>query len=158
MTESLLHFRIERMARDIHESFNGESMTILCVLKGGFKFGQDLMEYIKTINRNAGKSIQLGLDFIRLKSYTVLTIYFKSWLFFFKFCPSLCPSVCVCVCRFVSVRLYFDLSVCLSFVNLLKLTQVTHFYLQSFCDMFFQYVYTNAQKLMSLIFVENPLC
>jgi len=66
----LIQDRIERMARDIHESFNGESMTILCVLKGGFKFGQDLMEYIKTINRNAGKSIQLGLDFIRLKSYT----------------------------------------------------------------------------------------
>ncbi|XP_057293107.1 hypoxanthine-guanine phosphoribosyltransferase-like isoform X2 [Hydractinia symbiolongicarpus] len=61
--------RIERMARDIHEGFEAESMTVLCILKGGFRFCQDLMHFIKQINRNSGKSIQLGLDFLRVKSY-----------------------------------------------------------------------------------------
>ncbi|XP_057293104.1 hypoxanthine-guanine phosphoribosyltransferase-like isoform X3 [Hydractinia symbiolongicarpus] len=60
---------IERMAKDIHEGFEAESMTILCILKGGFKFCQDLMHFIKAINRNSGKSIQLGLDFLRVRSY-----------------------------------------------------------------------------------------
>jgi len=61
--------RTERMARDIHEGFGAESMTILCVLKGGFRFCQDLMHYISALNRNSGRSIQMGVDFIRLKSY-----------------------------------------------------------------------------------------
>lgn len=62
--------RIERMARDIHEVFHEEKMTVLCILKGGFQFCQDLMQFIKALNRSSGKSIQLGLDFIRVKSYT----------------------------------------------------------------------------------------
>jgi len=61
--------RTERMARDIHEFFGAESMTILCVLKGGFRFCQDLMQFINALNRNSGRSIQMGVDFIRLKSY-----------------------------------------------------------------------------------------
>lgn len=42
------------MARDIHEGFEAESMTVLCILKGGFRFCQDLMHFIKQINRNSG--------------------------------------------------------------------------------------------------------
>ena len=61
--------RIERIARDIHEGFGANSMTILCVLKGGFQFCQDLMTYITSLNRNSGRSIQVNIDFIRLKSY-----------------------------------------------------------------------------------------
>jgi len=61
--------RTERMARDIHEGFGAEAMTILCVLKGGYHFCQDLMHYINALNRNSGRSIQMGVDFIRLKSY-----------------------------------------------------------------------------------------
>uniref|UniRef100_T2MHI0 Hypoxanthine phosphoribosyltransferase n=1 Tax=Hydra vulgaris TaxID=6087 RepID=T2MHI0_HYDVU len=66
----LIADRIERMARDIHEGFEGESMILLCILKGGFRFSQDLMNYIGAINCNSGKSFQIGLDFLRLKSYT----------------------------------------------------------------------------------------
>jgi len=62
--------RIERMARDIHEGFDSESITILCILKGGFQFCQDLMHCIKKLNSCSTKSIQLGLDFLRVKSYT----------------------------------------------------------------------------------------
>ena len=42
------------MARDIHECFEGESMTLLCILKGGFRFCQDLMNYIGAINCSSG--------------------------------------------------------------------------------------------------------
>merc|ERR1712212_234334 len=41
--------RIERMARDIHEGFGADSMTILCILKGGYRFCQDLMHYINSL-------------------------------------------------------------------------------------------------------------
>ena len=61
--------RIERLARDIHEGFGADSMTILCVLKGGYQFCQDLMNFLTSLNRNSGRSIQVGIDFIRLKSY-----------------------------------------------------------------------------------------
>lgn len=61
--------RTERLARDIHEGFGAESMTVLCVLKGGYRFCQDLMHFLNSLNRNSGRSIQMGLDFIRLKSY-----------------------------------------------------------------------------------------
>lgn len=47
-------FRIERMARDIHESFNSESLTILCILKGGFRFTQDMMDALNALNRSSG--------------------------------------------------------------------------------------------------------
>lgn len=62
--------RTERLARDIHEGFGAESMTVLCILKGGYRFCQDLMHYINSLNRNSGRSIQMGLDFLRLKSYS----------------------------------------------------------------------------------------
>lgn len=61
--------RIERMARDIHNCFHDESVTVLCILKGGYQFCNDLVHYIKALNRGSGKSIQLGLDFLRVKSY-----------------------------------------------------------------------------------------
>lgn len=61
--------RTERMARDIHEGFGAESMTVLCILKGGYRFCQDLMHFLNSLNRNSGRSIQMGLDFLRLKSY-----------------------------------------------------------------------------------------
>lgn len=43
----------------------------LCVLKGGYKFFADLMDYIKALNQNSDKSVPLTVDFIRLKSYSV---------------------------------------------------------------------------------------
>ena len=51
-------YRAERMARDIHEGFGAESMTVLCILKGGYRFCQDLMTFLNSLNRNSGKNLQ----------------------------------------------------------------------------------------------------
>eukprot|EP00111_Clytia_hemisphaerica_P004066 TCONS_00011653-protein len=69
LPHGLIMNRIERMARDIHECFHDESLKILCILKGGYQFCNDLTHYIKALNRGSGKSIQLGIDFLRVKSY-----------------------------------------------------------------------------------------
>ncbi|MBN3273729.1 HPRT phosphoribosyltransferase, partial [Polyodon spathula] len=45
-------------------------IVALCVLKGGYKFFADLLDYIKALNRNSDKSVPLTVDFIRLKSYS----------------------------------------------------------------------------------------
>ena len=47
-------FRIERMARDIHECFNDESLKVICILKGGYQFCNDLTHYLKVLNRGSG--------------------------------------------------------------------------------------------------------
>ena len=57
-----------RLARDIHETLGVESVVLLCVLKGGFQFTQDLMNTLNAMNRTSGRSIQFNLDFLRLKS------------------------------------------------------------------------------------------
>ena len=43
----------------------------LCVLKGGYQFFTDLLDFIKTFNSNTDRSFQMHVDFIRLKSYVV---------------------------------------------------------------------------------------
>ncbi|RUS77408.1 hypothetical protein EGW08_014827 [Elysia chlorotica] len=67
--EGLIYDRTERLARDIVEAFGTEPIVVLCVLKGGYKFFTDLVDKIKVINRNSGRSIPMAVDFIRLKSY-----------------------------------------------------------------------------------------
>lgn len=49
----------------------GHHIVALCVLKGGYKFFADLLDYIKALNRNSDRSIPMTVDFIRLKSYQV---------------------------------------------------------------------------------------
>lgn len=44
---------------------------VLCVLKGGYKFCADLVEFIKVLGRNSGKYLETRVEFIRLKSYQV---------------------------------------------------------------------------------------
>jgi len=61
--------RIERMARNIHEDIGGEPIVLLCILKGGYQFCEDLLKFIKHMNANSGKSLPLTLEFVRLKSY-----------------------------------------------------------------------------------------
>jgi len=61
--------RVERMARDIHRASKSEPIVALCVLKGGYQFFKDLIQHIKDLNANSGHSVQLGIDFIRCKSY-----------------------------------------------------------------------------------------
>lgn len=63
--------RTERLARDIVRDMGGHHIVALCVLKGGYKFFSDLLDYIKALNQNCDKSVPLTVDFIRLKSYCV---------------------------------------------------------------------------------------
>ncbi|KAI4902701.1 hypothetical protein NFI96_028976, partial [Prochilodus magdalenae] len=67
----LIKDRTERLARDIVRDMGGHHIVALCVLKGGYKFFADLMDYIKALNQNSDKSVPLSVDFIRLKSYSV---------------------------------------------------------------------------------------
>uniref|UniRef100_A0A8C9W2D6 Hypoxanthine phosphoribosyltransferase n=1 Tax=Scleropages formosus TaxID=113540 RepID=A0A8C9W2D6_SCLFO len=61
--------RTERLAREIMCDMGGHHIVALCVLKGGYKFFADLLDYIKALNRNSDRSIPMTVDFIRLKSY-----------------------------------------------------------------------------------------
>ncbi|XP_075998474.1 hypoxanthine phosphoribosyltransferase 1, like isoform X1 [Genypterus blacodes] len=65
----LIMDRTERLARDIMRDMGGHHIVALCVLKGGYKFFGDLMDYIKVLNHNSDKSVPLTVDFIRVKSY-----------------------------------------------------------------------------------------
>lgn len=53
------------------KDMGGHHIVALCVLKGGYKFFADLLDYIKALNRNSDRSIPMTVDFIRLKSYCV---------------------------------------------------------------------------------------
>ncbi|MGH0120309.1 UNVERIFIED_CONTAM: hypothetical protein FKN15_057211 [Acipenser sinensis] len=66
----LIMDRTERLARDIMRDLGEHHIVALCVLKGGYKFFADLLDYIKALNRNSDKSVPLTVDFIRLKSYS----------------------------------------------------------------------------------------
>lgn len=59
------------MARDIVHDMGAQHIVALCVLKGGYTFFADLMDYIKALNQNSDRSVPLTVDFIRLKSYSV---------------------------------------------------------------------------------------
>ena len=58
------------MAQDICRELAGP-LVALCVLKGGYQFFTDLLDFIKTYNSNTDRSFQMQVDFIRLKSYVV---------------------------------------------------------------------------------------
>lgn len=58
------------MAQDICHELTAP-LVALCVLKGGYQFFTDLLDFIKTLNSNSERSLQLQVDFIRLKSYVV---------------------------------------------------------------------------------------
>ncbi|XP_031566703.1 hypoxanthine-guanine phosphoribosyltransferase-like [Actinia tenebrosa] len=70
LPRGILLDRTERLARDISRDMQpGGALVGLCVLKGGYQFFADLMEYIRTLNANSETSVPLSVDFIRLKSY-----------------------------------------------------------------------------------------
>nr|XP_033494542.1 phosphoribosyltransferase domain-containing protein 1-like [Epinephelus lanceolatus] len=60
--------RVERLAGYVMDDF-GDSIMVLCVLKGGYKFCADLVEFIKVLGRNSNKYLETRVEFIRLKSY-----------------------------------------------------------------------------------------
>lgn len=79
--------RVERLARYVMDDF-GDSIVVLCVLKGGYKFCVDLVEFIKVLGRNSNKYLETRVEFIRLKSYLVGALY----CFVFYFHSGCCRS------------------------------------------------------------------
>uniref|UniRef100_A0A8D2ZZQ6 Phosphoribosyltransferase domain-containing protein n=1 Tax=Scophthalmus maximus TaxID=52904 RepID=A0A8D2ZZQ6_SCOMX len=63
--------RIERLAHYVKDDFGDDGIMVLCVLKGGYKFCSDLVEFIKVLGRNSNKYTETRVEFIRLKSYLV---------------------------------------------------------------------------------------
>lgn len=64
--------RVERLARDIAQDYADQSFTALCVLKGGYRFFADLLDYIKQCCRNVNiPTGPISVEFIRVKSYEV---------------------------------------------------------------------------------------
>lgn len=59
------------------KEMGGHHIVALCVLKGGYKFFADLLDYIKALNRNSDRSIPMTVDFIRLKSYYVIDPFYS---------------------------------------------------------------------------------
>ncbi|CAH8545765.1 unnamed protein product [Heterobilharzia americana] len=64
--------RLEKMAMDIvntYEASNAKSITLVCVLKGGFKFLADLVDGLEHTVRARGIVLPMTVEFIRVKSY-----------------------------------------------------------------------------------------
>lgn len=59
------------MAQEVWQDLSAP-LVALCVLKGGYQFFTDLLNYIKThMHNTVAQSFQMQVDFIRLKSYHV---------------------------------------------------------------------------------------
>ena len=69
----LIQDRIEKVAQDVFNDIiagRNEPISAVCVLKGGYKFFTDLLNKLNKLNSGGiGKSVQISVDFIRLKSY-----------------------------------------------------------------------------------------
>uniref|UniRef100_W5M6I3 Phosphoribosyltransferase domain-containing protein 1 n=1 Tax=Lepisosteus oculatus TaxID=7918 RepID=W5M6I3_LEPOC len=61
--------RNSNITQGIIGSLKGHDIVVLCVLKGGYKFCADLVEFIKVLSRSSDKSLLMRVNFIRLKSY-----------------------------------------------------------------------------------------
>nr|CBH31296.1 hypoxanthine phosphoribosyltransferase 1 [Suberites domuncula] len=66
--KGLILDRTEKLAQDICRDLQAP-LVALCVLKGGYQFFTDLLDFIKNYNASAARSFQMQVDFIRLKSY-----------------------------------------------------------------------------------------
>jgi len=65
----LVQDRIEKLAADICNDSEGQSLVLLCVLKGGYRFFNDLLDKIQAICRTSKISVPITIQFIRMKSY-----------------------------------------------------------------------------------------
>ncbi|NWI59073.1 HPRT phosphoribosyltransferase, partial [Calyptomena viridis] len=61
--------RTERLARDIMQDMGSHHIVVLCVLKGGYKFLADLLDYTKALNRSDDKAVPVTVDFVRINIY-----------------------------------------------------------------------------------------
>uniref|UniRef100_A0A5K3FDT2 Hypoxanthine phosphoribosyltransferase n=1 Tax=Mesocestoides corti TaxID=53468 RepID=A0A5K3FDT2_MESCO len=68
----LIKDRIEKVASEIiehFESIKAQHITMMCVLKGGFKFFADLIDAMERTIRARGTPIPISTDFVRVRSY-----------------------------------------------------------------------------------------
>ena len=69
----MIQDRIEKLGRDVFYdmlSCDREPLHALCVLKGGYKFFADMLDKVNSLNSNHSEgSVQVSVDFIRVKSY-----------------------------------------------------------------------------------------
>ncbi|CAM9494961.1 unnamed protein product [Chrysoparadoxa australica] len=66
----LIKDRIERVARDIRSDYYGKTVHLMCVLKGGAAYFNDLLEALRNIHDyGRGEYIPVTYDFITCKSY-----------------------------------------------------------------------------------------
>ncbi|KAA3676411.1 uncharacterized protein DEA37_0014942, partial [Paragonimus westermani] len=66
--------RLEKMATDIInnlEKKKSTSLTLICILKGGFKFASDLSEKLEAIAYAKDKGVTIHMDFIVASTYVV---------------------------------------------------------------------------------------
>ena len=59
------------MAKDITDEFASEPVTVLCVLKGGYRFFADLCDKMMLLSQTATQPTPVSVDFIRVSSYVV---------------------------------------------------------------------------------------
>ncbi|CAB3408700.1 unnamed protein product [Caenorhabditis bovis] len=65
--EGLVRDRVRRLAKDIHSQIGNEPLSLLCVLKGSYKFFTVLVEELT--NARSSCPEPMTVDFIRVKSY-----------------------------------------------------------------------------------------
>lgn len=62
--------RVEKLAYDITQDYHGQTIHLLCVLKGGSTFFQDLSKALRKFHDYARNLyVPFTFDFIRVKSY-----------------------------------------------------------------------------------------
>ena len=62
--------RIEKLAYDMMQDYHGETIHLMCVLKGGSAFFQDLCSALRKFHDYSGQNyVPYTFDFVRVKSY-----------------------------------------------------------------------------------------
>jgi hypoxanthine phosphoribosyltransferase len=71
LPRGLVMDRTEKMILDLFENLDREKPIVaLCVLKGGYQYFNDVLQYLKQYCATMGnRAVQFNVDFIRLKSY-----------------------------------------------------------------------------------------
>lgn len=68
--KGLVNDRVEKLAQDIRDAYDGRTVHILCVLKGGSAFFHALVEHLRLFHKyNKCNYVPFTFDFIRVKSY-----------------------------------------------------------------------------------------
>lgn len=66
----LIQNRVEKLAQDIRRDYEGQTLHLLCVLKGGSAFFHDLVGKLRLFHKyNQCDYVPFTFDFIRVKSY-----------------------------------------------------------------------------------------